>query len=86
MSTPVKDKEKKLLLGELRTLLDDLRQVRSVGLSEHDDAARSDYLSRRVKVAREKLDDLKGLKKKEKEVSDRRREIERGNKRKTSTS
>lgn len=79
MTPKLKDEVRKLILAELKRLLDEFRHVRSLRLSESDDATRKDYLSKRVELARGKLDDLKRLQKRDKEVRDRRRQIAQDN-------
>ncbi len=79
MKSTLKDTVRKLIVGELKKLLDEFRQVRSLRLSENEDTTRKDYLAKRMDVARGKLDDLKHLQRREKEVRDRRRKIEQDN-------
>jgi hypothetical protein len=73
--------KRKLLIGELQRLLDELKQLRSGQLKEIENSTRSEHLARRVELARGKLDDLKTLQKREREVQKRRREIDRENRR-----
>ncbi len=72
---------KSLLLGELATLLDEFRRLRATPLSETDGAERRGYLQSRMKHAREKLDALKVIQRREKLVQDRKRDIEQDNSR-----
>jgi len=77
MEPKLKNELRKLILGELRKLLDEFRQVRSLRLSES--GANSGYLAQRLEAARKKLDDLKHLQRRETIIQDRRKEIERSN-------
>ena len=79
MNAELKSAVRKMILDELKKLLDEFRQVRSLRLSENDDSTRSDYLAKRVEFARGKLDDLKSLQMREKEIRHRRQEIDRDN-------
>ena len=79
MDIKLREAVKKLILGEIKRLLDEFRQVRSLRLSENEDSTRSEYLSQRVELARQKLEDLRRLKQREKEVRDRRRKIDQDN-------
>lgn len=79
MTPKLKDEVRKLILAELKRLLEEFKHVRSLRLSESDDATRKDYLSKRVELARGKLDDLKRIQKRDKEVRDRRRQIAQDN-------
>ena len=76
----LKDTVRQIILAELRKLLDEFKQVRSLRLSESDDdTTRKDYIAKRMDVARGKLDDLKNLQRRDKEVRDRRKTIEKEN-------
>jgi hypothetical protein len=79
MTPKLKDEVRKLILAELRTLLDEFRRVRSLRLSEGENSAHSDYLAKRVELARTKLADLKTLQQREKKVQNHRSEIDREN-------
>ena len=79
MTPQLKDEVRKLIVAELRKLLDEFRKVRFLRLSENDESTHSEYLEKRVELARGKLDDLKALQKREKGFQTRRREIDREN-------
>lgn len=79
MSTRLKHIKRKLLLGELQTLLDELRAFRAGELIENEMSSRAANLAHKVELARGKLDDLKRIQRREKEVQDRRRQIEQDN-------
>jgi hypothetical protein len=78
MSIPL-ERIRREMIRALHQLFDELNQLRSAQLSENENTTRSDYMAKRVEVTKDKLDDLKTLQKREKEVQDRRREIERDN-------
>lgn len=81
MNEKLKHHIKKLILGELKKLLDEFRQVRSLRLVEGDlDSTRSKELAKQMESAREKLDALKRIQRREKEVQDRCKEIDHDNK------
>ena len=78
MSAKLKHIRRQLLIGELQALLDEIKRIRKE-IRETEDSTRSDYLGKRVEVARVKLDDLKRLQRREKEIKDRRRRIDQDN-------
>ncbi|HOC57872.1 MAG TPA: hypothetical protein PKI20_19795 [Verrucomicrobiota bacterium] len=78
MSTKLQDLQYGLLIGELQSLLNEFRRIRTE-ISEGGESASREYLKRRVKVARDKLDDLKRLQQREKEIQARRRRIAQDN-------
>lgn len=71
---------KTLLLGELTALVSEIKQLRETPLEETEGAGHSEYLQRRINLAREKVDALKRIQRREKLVRDRRREIDTENK------
>ena len=79
ISTKMKEITRHLLIGELRQLLEDLKKIRSTQVTENETTTRSDYLAKRVALAREKLGDLKSIQTRDKEVRDRHRKIEQDN-------
>ena len=78
MSARLKDINRKLLLGELQALLQELRNLRTE-IRESGDSSRSAELAKRVELARGKLDDLRCNQRREKEIHDRKRRIEQDN-------
>lgn len=81
MTPKLKDELRKLIVAELGKLLDEFRRLRSLRLSEGENSTHSEYLAKRVELARSKLDDLKTLQRREKAVQHRRSEIDRENRR-----
>ena len=79
MSSKLKHIKRTLLVDELQKLLDEVKSLRSLQVSESDGSSHSAALAQRVELARGKLDDLKTLQRKEKAVQDRRRKIEQDN-------
>jgi hypothetical protein len=72
---------KRLLLGELFSLLQEIRAIRSGRLAEVGGSDPNEYLQRRIARARDRLDTLKRIQRREKLVRDRKRQIERDNER-----
>lgn len=79
MTTKLKHIKRKLLVDELQTLLDELKSFRSDQVAENEDSSRSAVIAQRVELARGKLDDLKRLQRRAKDVQDRKREIAQDN-------
>ena len=72
---------KRLLLGELFSLPQEIRAIRSGRLAEVGGSDPNEYLQRRIARARDRLDTLKRIQRREKLVRDRKRQIERDNER-----
>ena len=70
---------KRLLLGELSALVNEIKRMRAKPISETDGAERSEYMQRRINQAR-KSTPSRRIQRREKLVRDRRREIDRENK------
>jgi len=68
-----------LLVDELHSLLDDLKAYRSGKVAENAGFTRSAEMAKRVELARGKLDDLRRIQRREKDIQIRKREIEQDN-------
>ena len=79
MSSKLKDIKRKLIVDELQKLLDDLKSYRAAEVTENADSSRSAEMAKRVELARGKLDDLRRLQRREKDIRDRKRRIEQDN-------
>ena len=79
MSTSLKSVNRTLLVAELQKLLDFLKAYRSGQVTENGDASRSAELAKRVELARGKLDDLRRIQRREKDIQARKRKIEQDN-------
>jgi hypothetical protein len=79
MRTILRSINRTLLIDELQNLLGYLKSHRSVQVTENGAASRSAELAKRVELARGKLDDLRRIQRREKEIQARRRKIEKDN-------
>ncbi len=79
MSTKLKSIKRTLLVDELHDLIDELKAYRSGQVTENETANRSAELAKRVELARGKLDDLRRIQRREKDIQDRKRRIEQDN-------
>jgi hypothetical protein len=79
MSTNLKSIKRKLLVDELQKLLDELKSARSGQVTENETASRNAEMAKRVELTRGKLDDLRRLQRREKDIHARKRRIEQDN-------
>lgn len=79
MSTNLRGINRTLLVDELQKLLDDLKSYRAGEMTENADSSRAAEMAKRVELARGKLDDLRRLQRREKDIRDRKRKIEQDN-------
>ena len=79
MSTNLRSINRTLLVDELKELLDDLKAYRSGTVTENEGATRSAELAKRVELARGRLDDLRRIQRREKDIQARKRRIEQDN-------
>lgn len=79
MSDKLKHVRRTLLVDDLKKLLDDLKTYRFRNVAENADSSRAAEMAKRVELARGKLDDLRRIQRREKDIQDRRKEIERDN-------
>ena len=76
MTSKLKDIKRTLLVDELQKLLDELKAYRSRQVEENQD---SSALVQRMEFARQKLDHLKAIQRKDKAVQAHRRQIAQDN-------
>ena len=79
MSTKLKSIKRTLLVDELQKLLDDLKAYRDGKVIENADSSRAAELAKRVELARGKLDDLRRIQRRGKDIQARKRRIEQDN-------
>ena len=79
MSTNLPSINRTLLVDELQRLLNFLKAYRSGKVTENLASARSAELAKRVELARGKLDDLRRIQRREKDIQARKRKIEQNN-------
>ena len=79
MSTNLRSVNRTLLVDELQKLLNDLKSYRSEKLAENAGSTRAAEMAKRVELARGKLDDLRRIQRREKDIQARKRRIEQDN-------
>ena len=79
MSTKLKSIKRTLLVDELHALIDELKAYRDGKVTENADSSRAAELAKRVELARGRLDDLRQVQRREKDIQARKRRIEQDN-------
>jgi len=79
MSTNLRSINRTLLADELKKLLDDLKFYRNGEVTENADSSRAAEMAKRVELARGRLDDLRRIQRREKDIQARKRRIEQDN-------
>ena len=79
MSDKLKDIKRTLIVDELQKLLDELKSFRAGEVTENADSSRSAEMAKRVELARGKLDDLRRIQRREKDIQARKSRIAQDN-------